>query len=95
MSDHETERPPHTRAEVQAWIDTLDQRSAEMLADVVGEKEYRAAIHIVGVAANAVANVARKHADDGDPKASRIVREVVDMLLAVQRDMITKGAANA
>lgn len=89
------DRPPHTRAEIQAWLDTLGPRESEMLADLVGEKEYRATIHIVGVAANAVASVARKHADNGDPKASRVVREVVDLLLAVQRDMIAQGASLA
>ncbi len=86
------ERLPVTHAEAQAWIDSLDQRSSEILADVVGEKEYRASIDMVEACAGAVAAVARQYADNGDPKSSRIARDIVTRLLAVQRDMMEAGA---
>lgn len=94
-SDHIAPRPPHSRAEIQAWIDSLEMREQQMLADAVEEAKAHAAIDVIELMASHVAGLARQHAANNDPKASRVARDICGRLLAVQRDMMAAGAALA
>lgn len=91
----EAEAGTFDRADVQAWIDSLDDREAAMLAHVVGDAEYRAAVETLREAAEWAADLAREHGNGGKRKASRAVREVVGVLLRAQRAAAELGAKHA
>lgn len=71
--------------DVQAWIDSLGPREAAMLAHLIGEREMRACVEMLGEMAEGVADLARAHGAAGRRKASRACREVVGTILRMRR----------
>lgn len=84
-----------THRDVQDWIDSLTPRETAMLAHVIGDREFRAAIAALGEAAEGVAQIARNLASKGERDKSSAVRSVVGVILRVQRQAARAGAEHA
>ena len=98
MSDDAPEQPDggtFTARDIQDWADSLTPREAAMLAHLVGDREFRAAVDALGAAAEAIAGIARRLADKGQRNESVAVRSVVGTILRVQRQAIEAGRAHA
>ena len=75
-----------SRHDIQAWIDTLDDKQSAMLAHVVGEAEYRAACETLREAAEHCAQLARELWAQDRRTRSKAVRSIVGVLLTLHRD---------
>lgn len=98
-AEHEQVGGTFTRADVQAWLDTLDDKERGMLAHVMAEREHGAQMAGLSFAIEACATLAQEHASEHRESSSRAVRGVLDVLanalrrFKAQHDLETVASA--